>query len=276
MLAHRGDSAHAPENTLEAARLGHRSGASGWELDVRTTRDGVPVLLHDASLARTTDVAGRFRDDPRSAAGFLVADFDWDEVRTLDAGSWFLHPEGGHRSAVHFGTLSRLDRDLFPPGSVRIPLLAEALELSRRLAWPVNVEIKSAPVAAVLEAIRETGTTGLAAVSSFDLAVVAEVASSEPRVATGALFDRDFEGSPAARLAEVGADALHISAEGFAALGDGGCDVPILVYTINEAGSPGLAARLALAGVAALFTDDPASLRSVIGLSRTSGGTRAR
>jgi len=281
ILAHRGDSAHAPENTLEAAALGHRAGAEGWELDVRTTRDGVPVVVHDESLARTTDVAERFRGDSRAIRGFLVADFDWEEVRALDAGSWFLDPDpsGGARPAAGLGRPGRVDGPgLGPgrPGVVRIPTLAEALELTRRLDWIVNVEIKSATAAAVLGAIRETATTDRVAVSSFDHAAVAEVARLEPGVATGALFDRGPEGTAADRLALLGVDALHISVEGFAALIDGGPGVPVLVYTVNEAGSPGLAGRLAEAGVAGLFTDDPAPLMSRVALNRPGGRTRSR
>ena len=52
VIAHRGDSAHAPENTLDAARLGHAAGSFAWELDVYLTRDGVPVVVHDESLLR--------------------------------------------------------------------------------------------------------------------------------------------------------------------------------------------------------------------------------
>ena len=53
VVAHRGDSYHAPENTLEAARLGWEAGAEAWELDVQLTRDGVAVVCHDESLVRT-------------------------------------------------------------------------------------------------------------------------------------------------------------------------------------------------------------------------------
>src|SRR5579875_1318608 len=109
IIAHRGDSFHSPENTLEAARLGLEAGADAWELDVQMTRDGVPVVVHDESLLRTTDVASRFAGDPRGLDGFRVADFDLDEVRSLDAGSWFVDPRGGYRSAREFGTLDRLE-----------------------------------------------------------------------------------------------------------------------------------------------------------------------
>ena len=100
VLAHRGDSFRAPENTIEAARLGWQDGADAWELDVQLTRDGVPVVLHDESLLRTTDVATKFAGDVRARDGFRLSDFDFVEVRALDAGSWFVNPAGGPRSAT--------------------------------------------------------------------------------------------------------------------------------------------------------------------------------
>ena len=100
IVAHRGDSIRAPENTLEAGRLAWQAGAAAWEIDVQLTRDNVPVVLHDESLLRTTDVAARFPDDPRGRAGFRVGDFDYDEIRKLDAGSWFVAADGGSAPRV--------------------------------------------------------------------------------------------------------------------------------------------------------------------------------
>ena len=77
VIAHRGASAYAPENTLAAFRLGLEMGAQGLETDVRLTREGVPVLMHDERVDRTTDGHGR------------VADLTLGEVRRLDAGPWF-------------------------------------------------------------------------------------------------------------------------------------------------------------------------------------------
>src|SRR5262245_59431253 len=82
VIAHRGDSSRAPENTLEAGLAAHRGGADAWELDVQLSRDRVPVVIHDDSLLRTTDVAMRFPDDPRRVSGYLVGDFDLDELRS--------------------------------------------------------------------------------------------------------------------------------------------------------------------------------------------------
>jgi glycerophosphoryl diester phosphodiesterase len=281
ILAHRGDSYHAPENTLEAGRLGLDSGADGWELDVRLTRDGVPVVLHDESLARTTDVARRFEGDPRGRAGFLVGQFLLEEIRALDAGSWFVDPEGGPRSAAGFGTLDMLagfDRALFGSGKVRVPTLAEALGLTSRLDRLVNVEIKPTSgdlallVDAVLREIRDSGAVDLAVVSSFDHAIVGLVAAREPGVATGALVDGTPDRPAADLLRSLGADALHAPPS---ALGPSTSGVPVLVYTVNDAGPGGLAERLAGGGVAGLFTDDPASLAARLGVIRSSRRTRS-
>ncbi|WP_370617304.1 glycerophosphodiester phosphodiesterase [Mumia sp. Pv 4-285] len=84
VVAHRGANDVAPENTLAAVRAAVMIGVDAVEVDVQSTRDGVPVVLHDATLARTTDIARRFphrADDP-------VSTFTYAEIRQLDAGSW--------------------------------------------------------------------------------------------------------------------------------------------------------------------------------------------
>ena len=75
-FAHRGAGTLAPENTLAAFRLGAQHGYTAFECDVKLSADGVPFLLHDATLERTTDGQG--------AAG----DRAWAELSRLDAGSW--------------------------------------------------------------------------------------------------------------------------------------------------------------------------------------------
>lgn len=75
-IAHRGAGKQAPENTLAAFRVGASHGWRAFECDVKLSRDGVPFLLHDDSLDRTTAHTG------------LAAEFDWAELSRLDAGSW--------------------------------------------------------------------------------------------------------------------------------------------------------------------------------------------
>lgn len=299
VVAHRGDSFHAPENTLEACRLGWEAGAEAWELDVQLTRDGVPVVLHDESLARTTDVAERFQGDPRARSGFRLIDFDWEEVRTLDAGRWFVSGQTPSRSrtAVAFGTLEALphaQRRRYESGAIRIPALREALALTADLDWLVNVELKSFPsrppglLEAVVEAVAQTGTADRVLLSSFDHEVVARAADvvrqSHPELSPlprGILVGTPLH-RPERYLREcLGAETYHASAESLgsesivyrrrpaasalrtaelAALQEAG--FPVLVYTVNDHAPGGLAQHLASLGVRGLFTDDPAGLRT--------------
>ncbi|MEB3366689.1 glycerophosphodiester phosphodiesterase [Saccharopolyspora mangrovi] len=83
-IAHRGASAYAPENTLDAVRLGAEMRADLVEIDVQQTKDEQLVVIHDTTLSRTTDVEQKFPD----RAPWRVSDFTLEEIRTLDAGSW--------------------------------------------------------------------------------------------------------------------------------------------------------------------------------------------
>ncbi|WP_307843319.1 glycerophosphodiester phosphodiesterase family protein [Arthrobacter sp. MSA 4-2] len=85
VIAHRGASADAPENTLPAVDLGAAVKADFVEIDVQRTLDGELVVIHDTTLGRTTDVETKFP----GRAPYRVADFTYAEISTLDAGSWF-------------------------------------------------------------------------------------------------------------------------------------------------------------------------------------------
>jgi glycerophosphoryl diester phosphodiesterase len=140
-LAHRGASARAPENTLEAFRLAVESGAGGLELDVHLTRDGHIVVIHDSTLDRTTDGAG------------AVARMTLDELRESDAGYNF-SPDGGE-------TYPYRGLNLY------IPTLAEVLREFSGVA--VNIDMKAdlpGIEAAVLKVLREAGAEGRVLVAS--------------------------------------------------------------------------------------------------------------
>jgi glycerophosphoryl diester phosphodiesterase len=77
LLAHRGDLVHAPEDTLPAFQQAIQNGADGIELDAKLTADGHVIVIHDPTVDRTTDGKGR------------VASFKLEDIRKLDAGSWF-------------------------------------------------------------------------------------------------------------------------------------------------------------------------------------------
>src|ERR671912_2605714 len=146
-LAHRGASALAPENTLEAFRLAVEAGAGGLELDVHVTRDGEVVVIHDASVDRTTDGSG------------AVAEMELEEIRRLDAGYRF-SPDGG-RTFPYRGR------------GVTIPTLAEVYA-----SFPearVNADIKKAQSGAeeaVLRVIRSAGAEERTLIASTEHPVV--------------------------------------------------------------------------------------------------------
>lgn len=172
-IAHRGASGEAPENTLAAVRRAVDLGADMVEVDVRRTRDGVLVLMHDATLTRTTDAALVFPDrDPWS-----VADFSYAELRRLDAGRW--------RGPGHAGE--------------PVPTLDEVLRLLRGTPTGLLVEVKDpdrhpgivADVAACLHALPDVLDRGLAegrlVVQSFDFAAMKEHKTRAPQVPVGLL-----------------------------------------------------------------------------------------
>lgn len=77
IFAHRGASRRAPENTMPAFKLAYCLGTEGIETDVQLTKDDIPVLIHDEEVKRTTNGTG------------FVKDFTFNQLKQLDAGSWF-------------------------------------------------------------------------------------------------------------------------------------------------------------------------------------------
>src|SRR4051812_12310951 len=103
VIAHRGHKVGAPEQTMAAYRLAVDLGASMLEVDLRFSRDGVPVLMHDRTVDRTTDGKGP------------VAALDWAELSQLDAGRWFDPRFAGERVPsldALFALADELDIDL--------------------------------------------------------------------------------------------------------------------------------------------------------------------
>ncbi|WP_285497013.1 glycerophosphodiester phosphodiesterase family protein [Actinomadura sp. NBRC 104425] len=117
VVAHRGASAYAPENTIAAFKLARKQRADMFELDVQETKDHKLVVIHDTTLARTTNVEEVYPD----RAPWRVADFTLAEIRKLDAGSWF--------SAEYTGE--------------RIPTLGESLRAMRHSGIGLLLEVKS-------------------------------------------------------------------------------------------------------------------------------------
>lgn len=264
VIAHRGARSVAPENTLASARAAWELGADGWEFDVQATRDGELVLMHDETLVRTTDAREAFP----SRAPWLVGGFALDEVRRLDAGSWFVAEDP-------FGTLA--SGEALPERAAqfrgeRVPTLAEALLLTRDLGLLANIELKAPPpspradgakeelVEKTATLVCELGMEERVIVSSFDHTLIRRFKRVAPGVA-GALLARSLPANPLRYLREMGADALNPQASLFdpetaRALRDAGYGV--YVWTVNE---PDELVRFAREpSVAGIITDWPQRL----------------
>jgi glycerophosphoryl diester phosphodiesterase len=136
VIGHKGDSAHAPENTLAAVRLALAEGADGIEVDLRATRDGVPVLLHDAEVDRTTSGTG------------AVAFLSLEQVAGLDA-SFGMDAFRGERvptlgqllDTVAGRCLLVLEYKSLDAVAPSVPLIRERDALSWCIAWSFRAEI---------------------------------------------------------------------------------------------------------------------------------------
>jgi glycerophosphoryl diester phosphodiesterase len=241
VIAHRGAAARAPENTLAAIRLAAEEGARWVEVDVKLSRDGHCILMHDELLARTTDGRGE------------VAHYDLDELQALDAGSWFAERHAGEA----------------------IPTLDAALALCLSLELDINLEIKPCPgrehetARACVEVVRMTWPSGRPwpLLSSFAVPSLEEARLRAPELPRGLLIDRPAQRALAMldRLACVSLHCDHkaASTELVRALEASGR--PLLCYTVND---PTRAQLLRDIGVASIITDRPAEIGAAIGFTR--------
>ena len=233
VVAHRGNSIAAPENTLESLRQGVAVGADALEFDVRMTGDDVAVVFHDAELNRTTDGVG-----PLNGLTF-------NELRQLDAG----------------GRFSRAGSAAY-----RIPSLEEVLDEFRSI--PLIIEVKElAAVESTERLVRRFGAqdrvligssndavmarfyrSGLAACASMrDAAlliplVVLGIRPARPRYDVLSLTP-EYRGVPI----PIGRMAAAVRSRG----------IPTHVWTVND---PVEAGRFWAAGINAILTDDPAAI----------------
>jgi glycerophosphoryl diester phosphodiesterase len=230
VVAHRGASGLAPENTLAAFRLAVELGSPAVECDVHLTADGAPIVIHDATLDRTTSGSGEVAGQPM------------DRLRALDAGSWFGPDFSGER----------------------LPTLDETLDVCAGRAR-VFVELKRgggpALVEAALDAIARATTTEVAVIS-FGPEEVREVARRRPDLPLGFLIGRGpaLQAGPersAEMVRELGAwflspehgvvDAAFVAAARAAGL-------PLSVWTVDEPDRMRVVAEL---GVDAITTNRP-------------------
>jgi glycerophosphoryl diester phosphodiesterase len=209
VIAHRGFSGAAPENTLTAFRKAIEAGSDMIELDVHLSLDGEVVVIHDETLERTTDGKGR------------AADRTLAELKRLEAGSFFGPDFAGEK----------------------IPTLKEALHLAKGRI-PVNIEIKTpshrrysaAELAEkALQEVRNAAMLEAVLFSSFNPAALDRIARKEPKAMTALLFHRAWnalEDIPGAgKFAVLNLRNIHLTREKVAEVRRAG--KIIHVYTVN-------------------------------------------
>ena len=169
IIAHRGASALAPENTFAAFQKAIDDGADGIEFDVRLAKDGVPVVFHDSTLNRTAKIEGR------------VSDFTSEELSKIDVGSWFnraFPKRGGERFSAE-----------------TVPTFEQLLIFLSDYKNLIYVELKgnNAAIPALAETVcRLIGKANLLPniiVKSFNLEGIRVVKETLPEVRTAALFE---------------------------------------------------------------------------------------
>ena len=239
IIAHRGSSGEAPQNTMYAFRKAVADGADAIETDVRKTKDGVLIIMHDSTPKR---LAGE------QYAGFDVTKMTYDEIKDIDISS-----------------------KAFPDlPAQHIPRLSDLLELVRETGIEVNIELKGNQDIDdgleydVVKAVEEYGVRDKIFYSCFDHTMLANVLKANPDAKVAPLYINSmYKVESYARA--MGAFAIHPEYNNFLLRGDFDsvrrAGLEINVWTVN---SPIYAQKLVSAGATGLITNFPVQIRRAI------------
>lgn len=220
--AHRGASAVAPENTMPAFIEALNQGADAIECDLQFTRDGVPVVIHDDFLHRTTNGYGN------------VNDYSLKELKKLDAGSWFHKKYSG----------------------VTIPSLEEVLEWLKTNQLGINIELKSTSdekhkfEEKILNLLKQYHMKERSIISSYDVRVLQKFRKLDPKIETAYIYF--FLNEPWKYAEAVGAGALHVY---FPLLNEETIqqakkhNIQVIPYTVDEWSDISRLMRLEISGI---------------------------
>ena len=240
IIGHRGASAVAPENTMTAFREAIAVGADGIEFDVRLTRDGVPVVIHDRDLLRTGGLSHR------------IGDLTWAEVAKIDVGSWFARSFANE-------TVPSL-KELFT--------LFESNNSTLYLEMKCDSPAEYAPLAeACCRLIAEHALKQRVMIECFQLAALKIVREIDPTIKTVALFEPSISNpsflsnqSIINKANDAGAVALalhHRLARRRLVEKAKAAGMHVAVWTVDD---PAWIERARTDGIDALITNDPAKL----------------
>ena len=228
VIAHRGASGYAPENSLSAFRLAMEMQADGIELDIQMTRDGHVVVLHDETIQRTSNGSG------------FVRDFTLEELKKLDFGSWF-------------------SKDF---SDEPIPTLREVFQSLSSWKGLLNIEVKNSIICypgileKMMEVVSESYFQGNIVYSSFNHESMYQLKKLYPEANTAALIEMAFP--KVESYAEMlGVSAIHPYFEFISSQWMDEClkaDLKVRTYTVNSCEEVREMKRL---GVHAVITNYP-------------------
>jgi len=229
VIAHRGNSSVVPENTLAAFRSAIDAGADLVELDYYHSADGVPVVIHDEILDRTTNA-----EDVLGQPRLVVGDFPLVDLQKLNVGSWF--------------------DDKF--ANERLPTLAQALDLIQNRSVTL-IERKAGDPATLIKLLEEKNLLDRVVVQAFDWKFVAECRKLAPRLALGTLSGKPANDEQIRAAAATGADLIvwdhqKLGRQQIALIHQLGKKA--WAYTIDD---PKRASQLFAAGLDGLITNKP-------------------
>jgi glycerophosphoryl diester phosphodiesterase len=232
IIAHRGNSSEAPENTLPAFQSALEVKADLVELDYYHSADGALVVIHDEFLDRTTDA-----EDVLGKAKLLVGEQPLSALQRLDAGSWFDEKFAG----------------------TRLPMLIQALDLIQTKSVTL-IERKAGDAKTLVKLLGEKNLTDKVVVQSFDWDYVADCRKLAPRLALCTLSGKPANDDQIRAAAATGADVIvwnhekigHAQIELIHQLGK-----KAWVYTVDE---PPRAKALIAGGIDGIITNVPAEM----------------
>jgi glycerophosphoryl diester phosphodiesterase len=235
VIAHRGNSRIAPENTLPAFQSALDVNADLVELDYFHSADEVPVVIHDEILDRTTNA-----QEVLGSPQLIVGDLPLAELRKLDVGAWFDDQYGG----------------------TKLPTLAEALGLIQSRSMTL-IERKGGDAQTLLRLLEEKQLIDRVIVQSFDWAFIAECRKRSPRLALGTISTKPASDEQIRAAAATGADIIVWNQEKI-----GRAQIALIhqlgkkafAYTIDD---PQRAAYLIAAGLDGIITNKPALMMQV-------------
>lgn len=231
IIAHRGASFHAPENTVASAKLGWEHGADAVEIDIHLTADKKIMVIHDTGTKRTT------------GKDYKIASTSSDTLRTLDAGSW--------KSEQYKGE--------------KLPFLNEILEIipgNKKLVIEIKSNKELVPI--LKDEIEKSGKMSQCIIISFDFDALVDAKKALPKIPAYYLLSKvtaqTFE-ELLPRLKESNIDGLNLNYNTITLEMANLCkkhNIPLLAWTVDD---PEVSKKLVSSGVSAITTNKPKEMR---------------